>query len=115
MVSTRTDALGEPFTAETIPLPDDAEGPVVATLVKRPASAPTTRAVLYVHGFSDYFFHVHVAELFNELGYDFYALDLRKYGPLAAPTPDARFLHRPDRLRCRAGCRAHAHHRARRT
>jgi alpha-beta hydrolase superfamily lysophospholipase len=85
MVSTRTDALGEPFTAETIPLPDDTEGPVVATLVKRPASAPTTRAVLYVHGFSDYFFHVHVAELFNELGYDFYALDLRKYGRSLLP------------------------------
>lgn len=80
MGRTRTDVLGQPFTAETIELDDDAEGAVVATLVKRSAPSPTTRAVLYLHGFSDYFFHVHVAELFNELGYDFYALDLRKYG-----------------------------------
>ena len=80
METFRTDVLGEPFTAETIDLGDDSEGPVVATLVKRAAESPTPRAVLYLHGFSDYFFHVHVAELFNELGYDFYALDLRKYG-----------------------------------
>jgi alpha-beta hydrolase superfamily lysophospholipase len=80
METFRTDVLGEPFTAETIDVGDDNEGPVVATLVKRAAPSPTPRAVLYLHGFSDYFFHVHVAELFNELGYDFYALDLRKYG-----------------------------------
>jgi alpha-beta hydrolase superfamily lysophospholipase len=85
MGSIRTDVLGEPFTAETIELEDDAEGCVVATLVKRAADTPTTRAVLYVHGFSDYFFHVHVAELFTELGYDFYALDLRKYGRSLLP------------------------------
>jgi len=85
MGNTRTDVLGEPFTAETIELPADSEGPVIATLVKRPAPAPTARAVLYLHGFSDYFFHVHVAELFNELGYDFYALDLRKYGRSLLP------------------------------
>lgn len=85
MTSLRTDVLGEPFTAQTIELDDDAEGPVVATLVKRTAPAPTSRAVLYVHGFSDYFFHVHLAELFNELGFDFYALDLRKYGRSLLP------------------------------
>ncbi|MDQ3628880.1 MAG: alpha/beta hydrolase [Actinomycetota bacterium] len=76
----RTDVLGEPFTAETITLPDDAEGPVVATLVHRPAGQPSGTAVLYVHGFCDYFFQLHVAEFFTDLGYDFYALDLRKHG-----------------------------------
>lgn len=76
----RTDVLGEPFTAETIRLADDTEGTVVATLVHRPAETPTRAAVLYVHGFCDYFFQVHVAEFFTELGYDFYALDLRKHG-----------------------------------
>jgi alpha-beta hydrolase superfamily lysophospholipase len=86
MRNLRTDVLGEPFTAETIDLEDDSEGEVVATLVKRAAESPTRRAVLYLHGFSDYFFHVHVAELFNELGYDFYALDLRKYGRSLLPT-----------------------------
>jgi alpha-beta hydrolase superfamily lysophospholipase len=85
MGSIRTDVLGDRSRAETIELEDDSEGAVVATLVRRGADAPTRRAVLYVHGFSDYFFHVHVAELFNELGYDFYALDLRKYGRSLLP------------------------------
>jgi alpha-beta hydrolase superfamily lysophospholipase len=74
------DILGAPYTAETIPLADDDEGRVVATLVKRPAARTTTRAVLHVHGFSDYFFQTGLAEWWTERGYDFYALDLRKYG-----------------------------------
>ena len=74
------DILGAPYTAETIPLADDDEGTVVATLVKRPAATTTTRAVLHVHGFSDYFFQTGHAEWWTERGYDFYALDLRKYG-----------------------------------
>ncbi len=78
------DVLGAPFVAETIDLPDDAEGPVVATLVHHPA-ADRRRAVLYVHGFCDYFFQKSLAEHFVRLGYDFYALDLRKYGRSLLP------------------------------
>ncbi len=75
-----TDVLGAPYTAETIRFPPDDEGPVVATLVHRPAAEPTTRAVLHVHGFADYFFQTAYAEWWNARGYDFYAIDLRKYG-----------------------------------
>ncbi|MCM0618939.1 alpha/beta hydrolase [Nocardioides bruguierae] len=75
-----TDVLGDPWTAETLDLGHDDEGPVVATLVHRRAPQPTRRAVLYVHGFSDYFFQVDFAAWWLERGYDFYALDLRKYG-----------------------------------
>jgi len=54
---------------------------VTAVLVHRPADTSTPRgAVLHVHGFCDYFFQVATAEFFAALGYDFYALDLRKYG-----------------------------------
>jgi alpha-beta hydrolase superfamily lysophospholipase len=53
---------------------------VVATLVRRRAGPSTTRAVLYVHGFLDYFFQTHLADHFVDAGFDFYALDLRKYG-----------------------------------
>jgi alpha-beta hydrolase superfamily lysophospholipase len=81
----RPDVLGEPYQAEVLTLPDDSEGPVVATLIGRRAGAQTRRAVLYVHGFCDYFFQSHIAEFFNELGYDFYALDLRKYGRSLLP------------------------------
>lgn len=79
------DVLGEPFLAETIPLPADAEGEVVATLVTRPAARRSRRAVLHVHGFSDYFFHTGYAEWWSERGYDFYALDLRKCGRSTRP------------------------------
>jgi alpha-beta hydrolase superfamily lysophospholipase len=68
------------FEAATLSFPDDEEGPVVATLVRRRATAPNGRAVLYIHGFNDYFFQAHAAAAFNEQGYDFYALDMRKYG-----------------------------------
>jgi alpha-beta hydrolase superfamily lysophospholipase len=81
------DVLGPPYTAETLELPDDDEGPVVATLVHRTADRGTAedRAVLHVHGFADYFFQTAYAEWWTGRGYDFYALDLRKYGRSILP------------------------------
>lgn len=38
------------------------------------------RAVLYVHGYLDYFFHPHLAEAWEAAGWTFYALDLRGNG-----------------------------------
>jgi alpha-beta hydrolase superfamily lysophospholipase len=88
--SGRRDILGAPYTAETLELPDDEEGKVVATLVRRPAGSPgavrrTTKAVLHVHGFADYFFQTTYAEWWTQRGYDFYALDLRKFGRSILP------------------------------
>ncbi len=81
-----TDVLGPPYTRETIVLRDDDEGEVVATLVRRASDASSARgAVLHVHGFCDYFFQEPQAEFFTALGYDFYALDLRKYGRSLLP------------------------------
>jgi alpha-beta hydrolase superfamily lysophospholipase len=79
------DVLGTPYERHTIDLGHDDEGPVVATLVRRRAETPTRRAVLYVHGFVDYFFQTHLADFFVERGWDFYALDLRKYGRSLLP------------------------------
>jgi alpha-beta hydrolase superfamily lysophospholipase len=58
----------------------DLAGDLVATLVRLPAEQATRGAILYVHGFADYFFQRHVAEHFTAQGYDFYAVDLRFYG-----------------------------------
>jgi alpha-beta hydrolase superfamily lysophospholipase len=81
-----TDVLGEPYDAEVIDLGDDYEGPVVATLVRRRASGTAARgAVLQLHGFCDYFFQTQVADFFVGLGFDFYALDLRKHGRSLLP------------------------------
>ncbi|HWJ66834.1 MAG TPA: alpha/beta hydrolase [Nocardioides sp.] len=82
---TSVDILGEPWSVETIPLPDDFEGEVVTTLVSRRADQPTTRAVLHVHGFSDYFFHAEYGEWWLERDHDVYGVDLRKYGRSIRP------------------------------
>ena len=80
MTGWTVDVLREPYQAEPIELEPDDEGEVVATLVHRAAGSPTTRAVLHVHGFADYFFQTGQADFWTGQGYDFYALDLRKYG-----------------------------------
>jgi len=88
-----TDVLGAPYRAETIELPDDDEGAVVATLVHRPAAeTPSDRAVLHVHGFADYFFQTAAADFWTGRGYDFYALDLRKYGRSLRPHQTPNFV-----------------------
>jgi alpha-beta hydrolase superfamily lysophospholipase len=79
------DVLGRPYTAETIRFPPDAAGEVVATLVSRRAEKPTGRAVLHVHGFADYFFQTAYADWWVARGYDFYAVDLRRYGRSLRP------------------------------
>jgi alpha-beta hydrolase superfamily lysophospholipase len=79
------DILGPPYQRQTIDLGRDDEGPVVATLVSRRAATPTRNAVLYVHGFVDYFFQTHLADFYVERGWDFYAIDLRKYGRSLLP------------------------------
>ncbi len=86
------DVLGEPYEALTLPLRDDEEGEVLATLVRRRAPEPTRRAVLYLHGFIDYFFQTHLADFFVDQGYDFYALDLRKYGRSIRPHQTANYV-----------------------
>lgn len=68
------------FEALELPFPDDYDGPVSATLVRLPAGAAPRGAVLYLHGFADYFFQRHMAERFAAEGFAFYALDLRKHG-----------------------------------
>ena len=58
--------------------PADVE--LVATLIRKSGPRTGTRAVLYLHGWNDYFFQTHVADYLTDLGYDFYALELRRYG-----------------------------------
>jgi alpha-beta hydrolase superfamily lysophospholipase len=74
------DILGNGFEQLTFRHKDDYEGAVVCTLVRKKATAATNKAVLYVHGFNDYFFQMEMADHFNRNGFDFYAVDLRKYG-----------------------------------
>lgn len=57
-----------------------ADGPPAPVLVRRRCTQRSTRAVLYVHGYVDYFFQTHLADFYNQHGLHFYALDLRRHG-----------------------------------
>ena len=70
---------------------DDYDGPVVATLVRRRAEGPARKAFLYIHGFVDYFFQEHLAAQCIAHGFNFYALDLRKYGRSLGTAPHPNF------------------------
>ncbi len=73
------------YTFYTLQLKPDYEGEVVATLIERKAEKQAKKALLYLHGFNDYFFQDHFAEWANGLGLNFYALELRKYGRSILP------------------------------
>ncbi|MBM7367605.1 alpha/beta hydrolase [Gordonia hydrophobica] len=79
----RSDEFLDGFQSLPLPLGDDPDGDglIEATLVRAPGNAATTNgAVLYVHGFTDYFFQADLAEFFTDRGYAFYAVDLRRCG-----------------------------------
>ncbi|WP_161970232.1 alpha/beta hydrolase [Dermabacter sp. HSID17554] len=63
-------------------LGEDSFGPCGFTTIARraPEDLATGAIALYLHGWSDYFFHPHVARFFNDRGYDFWAIDLRRNG-----------------------------------
>jgi alpha-beta hydrolase superfamily lysophospholipase len=73
--------LGDRFVQTTMLFQPDYDGQVTATLVRNePLLRYATGAVIYLHGFIDDFFQRHLADAFNAASYNFYALDLRKYG-----------------------------------
>jgi len=76
----KPDVLGPGYEVMTLGLGTDYEGEVVASLVRRQPSPAGSRAVLYIHGYNDYFFQRHVADFYARNGISFYALDLRKHG-----------------------------------
>lgn len=87
----QNDILGNDFECMTLPQKDDYEGKVVATLIRKKSNMDTHKAILYVHGYNDYFFQKELAEKCNENGYNFYAVDLRKYGRSILPNQDTFF------------------------
>jgi alpha-beta hydrolase superfamily lysophospholipase len=77
--------LGADFRARTFSF----AGPktqVHTTLIHHTGNPTATKAILYVHGYTDYFFQTGLAEHFVDLGYRFYALDLQGYGRSIRPS-----------------------------
>jgi alpha-beta hydrolase superfamily lysophospholipase len=56
------------------------EGNCDIVLIRRHCGQANTSAVLYVHGYVDYFFQTHLADFYNQQGLHFYAVDLRRHG-----------------------------------
>lgn len=79
------DVLGSGFEQHTFIMADDYKGEVVSTLVRKMSPDTVQRAVLYVHGYNDYFFQTEMAQQFIDNGFNFYAIDLRKYGRSLRP------------------------------
>jgi alpha-beta hydrolase superfamily lysophospholipase len=86
------DILGDGFEATSFEATGDDGVARTATLVRyRPAGVRTAkasgrrRAVLFLHGWSDYFFNVELAGFWADLGYEFYALDMHNHGRSLRP------------------------------
>lgn len=54
-------------------------------LTKLPPSPGRRSAVLFLHGWSDYFFNADLARFWSTAGYDFYALDMHNHGRSLRP------------------------------
>lgn len=76
----KNDILGDGFEMTHVNQGNDYAGKVRCSVIRRKTAAKTTRGVLYIHGFSDYFFQKEMAMEYVDHGYDFYAVDLRRYG-----------------------------------
>ncbi|MDE6157897.1 MAG: alpha/beta hydrolase [Muribaculaceae bacterium] len=81
----RPDILGDGFEMKYMRHPDDYCGAVRSTVIRHRCQQRTTKAILYVHGFSDYFLQKEMALMFTANGYVFYAVDLRRYGRSLLP------------------------------
>ncbi|MDH6357673.1 alpha/beta hydrolase [Parabacteroides sp. PF5-9] len=85
------DVLGEGYFSRTIRMADDYDGEVICTLIRKPLRSESDKAVLYLHGYNDYFFQKALGDSITAHGYHFYALDLRKYGRSILPHQDPFF------------------------
>lgn len=74
------DTLGGDFQCRYFDQGTDYSGNIRSCLTRLLPKEPTNFAVLYIHGFNDYFFQAEMAERFINNGYAFFATDLRKYG-----------------------------------
>lgn len=61
------------------------DGPCRSTIIRKLNKKGSKKAYLYIHGFNDYFFQSDMGERFVDSGYNFYAVDLRRYGRSREP------------------------------
>ena len=81
----RPDVLGDGYEMRYVDQPDDYSCQVRSTIIRKLSSCGGNKGVLYVHGFNDYFFQAEMGDRFVDSCYNFYAVDLRKYGRSLLP------------------------------
>ncbi|MDE6801394.1 MAG: alpha/beta hydrolase [Muribaculaceae bacterium] len=74
------DELGHGYISRTVNQPDDYSGRVISTIIARDTLVAGGKGVLYIHGFNDYFFQAALGDSIVAHGWNFRAVDLRKYG-----------------------------------
>lgn len=81
------DILGHGIKMRYVHQAADYSGALRSTIIRLVGDSAVGRnkGVLYIHGFNDYFFQIELAQQFVDHGYDFYAVDLRKYGRSLLP------------------------------
>lgn len=77
--------LGDGFEIHRVEMPDDYSGKVRSTVIRHRSDCGDSTAVLYIHGYNDYFFQDEEADRLADSCYHFYAVDLRKYGRSLMP------------------------------
>ena len=79
------DSLLQGYSYRTVIQPDDYQGHVVSTIIRHDSVVPRHRGILYVHGFNDYFFQGQLGDSIVAHGWNFRAVDLRRYGRSLRP------------------------------
>lgn len=74
------DILGENYEMLHFDCQDDYEGKVIGTVIRHKKNISEKKAVLYIHGYDDYFFQTNLADKVTDNDFAFYAVDLRKFG-----------------------------------
>lgn len=81
----REDILGDGYQMRYFDQGQDYSGDVRSTVVRKKSPCGGDRAILYIHGYNDYFFQKEMGNRFVDSCYNFYAVDLRKYGRSILP------------------------------
>lgn len=79
------DILGDGYEMRYVEQPDDYQGKVRSTVIRKKSPCGGKTGVLYIHGYNDYFFQKDMGDRFVDSCYQFYAVDLRKYGRSILP------------------------------
>lgn len=79
------DILKDGYQSRFVYLGETYDGKARCTIIRKLSPKKSKKAILYVHGFNDYFFQSEMGNRFVDSCYNFYAVDLRRYGRSMLP------------------------------